>query len=139
MTAVVLPDIDRTTLEELRDRMPSLKLSEIELPSMEQAGRQADRAIDRLLGRSRPSIWPWIAMGIGIAAIAGTTIALVSWFRRPSWPASATGSYPNSSPSSFGDAGAAYGDSTHSPDAVAVDTFAVVAEDDAASIEGGRA
>lgn len=139
MTAVALPDIDRSTLEDLRDRMPSLKLSEIELPSMEQAGRQADRAVDRLLGRSRPSIWPWIAIGIGIVAIAGTTIALVSWFRRPSWPVPATGSSPNSIQSSFGDTGAAYGDSTGSPDAVEIDTFAVVAEDDAASIEGGRA
>ena len=77
-------------------------------------------------------------MGSGIAALAGTTIALISWFRRPSWPAPATGSDPNSSLSSFGDAGAAYGDSSASPDAVEVDTFAVVAEDDAA-IEGGRA
>jgi hypothetical protein len=44
MTAVALPDIDRSTLAELRDRMPSL----------EHAGRDADRAIDRVLRRSRP-------------------------------------------------------------------------------------
>ena len=39
MTAIVLPDIDRPTFEDLRERMPSLRLSDIELPSMERAGR----------------------------------------------------------------------------------------------------
>ena len=86
MTAIVLPDIDRSTLEELRDRMPSLKLSEIELPSMEHAGREADRAIDRVLGRSRPTVWPWIAAGVALATIVGATVALLSWYRRPAWP-----------------------------------------------------
>lgn len=86
MTAIVLPDIDRSTLEELRDRMPSLKLSEIELPSIEQAGREADRLIDRLLGRSKPSIWPWVAGGIGLIAIVGAAAALMLWLRRPAWP-----------------------------------------------------
>lgn len=86
MTAIVLPDIDRSTLAELRDRMPSLKVAEIDLPSLEDAGRNADQAIDRLLGRSRPSIWPWIAAGLALAVITGATVALVSWFRRPAWP-----------------------------------------------------
>jgi hypothetical protein len=86
MTAVVLPDIDRATLAELRDRMPSLRLSEIELPSLEHAGRDADRAIDRLIGRSRPSIWPWVLAGVAVAAIVGASIAFLTWFRRPAWP-----------------------------------------------------
>src|SRR4051794_41326518 len=86
MTAIVLPDLDRSTLEDLKDRMPSLHLSELELPSMERAGRQADRAIDRLLGRSRtPSMWPWVAGIIGITAIIGIAAAFVSMNRRPSW------------------------------------------------------
>jgi len=86
MTAIVLPDLDRSTLEDLKDRMPSLHLSELELPSMERAGRQADRAIDRLLGRSRtPSMWPWIAGIIGITAIIGIAAAFVSMNRRPTW------------------------------------------------------
>ena len=86
MTAIVLPDIDRSTLAELRDRMPSLKVAEIDLPSLADAGRNADQAIDRLLGRSRPSIWPWIAAGLTLAVITGAAVALVSWFRRPVWP-----------------------------------------------------
>jgi hypothetical protein len=83
MTAIVLPDLDRSTLEDLKARMPTLHLSEIELPSMEHAGRQADRAIDRILGRSRPSAWPWVAAALGIAAIIGTAAALLTWTRRP--------------------------------------------------------
>lgn len=87
MTAIVLPNIDRSTLEDLKERMPSLRLSDIELPSLESAGRQADKTIDQLLGRSRFSVWPWVAAGIGIAAIVGTAAALLSWNRRPwsSW------------------------------------------------------
>lgn len=85
MTAIVLPDLDRSTLEDLKARMPTLHLAEIELPSMEHAGRQADRALDRLLGRSRPSVWPWFAAAVGIAAIVGTAAAFLSWTRRPAW------------------------------------------------------
>jgi hypothetical protein len=85
MTAIVLPDLDRSTIEALKERMPTLHLSEIELPSMERAGQQADRAIDRVLGRSRPTVWPWVAAALGIAAIVGTAAALMSWSRRPSW------------------------------------------------------
>lgn len=85
MTAIVLPDIDRSTLEDLKQRMPSLRLADIELPSMERAGRQADQALDRLLGRSRPSVWPWVAAAIGVAAIVGTVAAVLTWGRRPTW------------------------------------------------------
>ena len=92
MTAIVLPDIDRSTLEDLKNRMPALHLSEIELPSLEHVGQQADRAIDRVLGRSRPSIWPWLAAALGIAAIIGTVAALWSWGRRPTWPTQGAGS-----------------------------------------------
>lgn len=83
MTAIVLPDIDRSTLAELRERMPSLRLSEIDLPSMERAGRQADRAIDRLLGRSRPRSWPGVALGIGLVALVGAAIWFLTWTRNP--------------------------------------------------------
>lgn len=95
MTAIVLPDIDRSTLEDLKRRMPSLRLSDIEIPSirlsdievpsMEKAGRDADRVIDRVMGRSRPTVWPWIAAGIGIAAVVGVAAALMTWMRRPAW------------------------------------------------------
>ena len=85
MTAIVLPDIDRSTLEDIKHRLPSLRLADIELPSMERAGREADRAIGRVLGRSRPSIWPWLAAAIGVAAIVGTLAALVTWNRRTGW------------------------------------------------------
>ena len=81
MTAIVLPDIDRSTLAELRERMPSLRLSEIELPSMERAGRSADRAIDRLLGRSHSSGWPRLALGVGLVALVSAAIWFLSWSR----------------------------------------------------------
>lgn len=88
MTAIVLPDIDRSTVEELRKRIPNL--SEIELPtlpSIQEVGKTADQAIDRLLGRQKAPIWPWIAAGIGLAAVVGMIAAYFAWFRRPTWEA----------------------------------------------------
>jgi hypothetical protein len=83
MTAIVLPDIDRSTVEELRKRIPNL--SEIELPSMQEVGRSADDTIDRLLGRSKSPVWPWIAAGVGLVAVVGALAAYFAWFRRPTW------------------------------------------------------
>jgi hypothetical protein len=80
MTAIVIPDID---LDELRKNIPSL--SEIELPSMARAGKRADATIDRLLGRSRMPIWPWIAAGVFVAALIATVAAFFTWNRRASW------------------------------------------------------
>lgn len=97
MTAIVLPDIDRSTLEELKKRIPDL--SEIELPNLpsrkevsraaKDVGRTADETIDRLLGRSRAPVWPWVAAGIGLVALAGIVAAWFAWFRRPTWEAPA--------------------------------------------------
>ena len=97
MTAIVLPDIDRSTLEELKKRIPDL--SEIELPNLpsrkevsraaKDVGKTADETIDRLLGRSRAPIWPWVAAGIGLVALAGIVAAWFAWFRRPTWQAPA--------------------------------------------------
>jgi hypothetical protein len=97
MTAIVLPDIDRSTLEELKKRIPDL--SEIELPNLpsrKEVGRAAkdvsktaDETIDRLLGRSRAPVWPWIAAGVGLVALAGIVAAWFAWFRRPTWEAPA--------------------------------------------------
>jgi len=98
MTAIVLPDIDRRTLDELKKRIPDL--SEIELPNLpskKEVGRTADQAIDRLLGRSRTPVWAWIAAAIGFAAVVGVVAAWFAWFRRPtgestseSWTAEST-------------------------------------------------
>jgi hypothetical protein len=77
MTAIVLPDID---LEALRKSVPSL--SEIELPSLAVAGKNADEALDRWRGRSRGPSWPWIAAGIFVIGLIGTLAALVTWSRR---------------------------------------------------------
>jgi len=89
MTAIVLPDIDRSTLEELRERMPSLNLSAIELPSMERAarraGRGADQAIDRMLGRQSGPSWGWLAIGLGLVTLVGLVAALFTWTRRASF------------------------------------------------------
>ena len=86
MTAIVLPDIDRSTIEELKKRIPDL--SEIELPSLptrKEVRRTADQTIDRLLGRKRAPVWPWIAAGIGLVALVGVIAAWFAWFRRPTW------------------------------------------------------
>ncbi|MBI3751420.1 MAG: hypothetical protein HY263_07170 [Chloroflexi bacterium] len=105
MTAIVLPDLDRSTLEDLKQRMPSLRLADVELPSMERAGRQADEVIGRLLGRSRPPIWTWLAAAVGIAAIVGTVAAVLSWGRRPSWLEPAGSGLPGASSTGMPDAG----------------------------------
>lgn len=83
MTAFVLPEIDRSTVDELRKKFPNL--SEIELPKMENVGKSADEAVDRLLGRQKSSAWPWVAAGIGLVAVIGAIAAYFAWFRRPTW------------------------------------------------------
>lgn len=89
MKNTVLPDLDRETIERLKERFPDL--STIDLPKMEAVGKTADRTIDRLLGRSRAPIWPWFAAGIGLAAVIGTIAAYLAWFRRsPMEPSEST-------------------------------------------------
>ena len=88
MTAIVLPDIDKSTIEELRKRIPDLKEIEIpNLPSMKKVSKTTDQTIERLLGRSRAPVWPWIAAGIGLVAVIGIVAAWFAWFRRPTWQA----------------------------------------------------
>lgn len=90
MTAIVLPDIDKATIDELRKKLPDLR--EIELPTMKEVsktakevGKTADETIDRLLGRSKAPVWPWVAAGIGLVAVLGAVAAYVAWWRRPGW------------------------------------------------------
>jgi len=97
MTAIVLPDLNQQTIDDLRYRVSKLTsldlgkldLSKIDAPSLERAGKtagkSADQAIDRILGRSRPSIWPWLAAGIGLVAVIGMVTAWFAFLRRPSW------------------------------------------------------
>jgi hypothetical protein len=89
MTAFVLPEIDRSTVDELRKKFPNL--SEIELPKMEHVGKSADEAVDRLLGRSKSPVWPWVAAGIGLVAVIGAIAAYFAWFRRPAWDSTEAG------------------------------------------------
>jgi hypothetical protein len=84
MTAIVLPNIDEATLNDLRKRIPNL--SEIELPKLEGVGKTAEETIDRLLGRSKPSIWPWVAASIGLVAVISAIGAYFAWFRRSTLP-----------------------------------------------------
>jgi hypothetical protein len=72
--------IDSADLARLKDRMPDL--SALDLPRLEVVGRTADDTIDRLLGRSSARVWPWVATGIGLFAVAGA-IATYLWMRRP--------------------------------------------------------
>src|SRR5829696_410661 len=86
MTAIVLPDLDKATIDELRKKLPDLREIELPaLPKMEQVGKTADQTIDRLLGRSRAPVWPWVAAGIGLVALVGAVAAYFAWWRRPSW------------------------------------------------------
>jgi hypothetical protein len=80
MKNTVLPDLDQETIERLKQRFPDL--SNIELPKMATVGKSADETIDRLLGRSRAPIWPWIAAAFGLVAVIGTIAAYLAWFRR---------------------------------------------------------
>lgn len=94
MTAILLPDID---LDRLRKAIPSL--SEIDLPSMEQAGKKADETLDRVLGRSRMPAWPWLAVGAIFIAVIGSIAAVFSLNRRSPW---ATGGQPPATTDSTG-------------------------------------
>lgn len=88
MTAIVLPDLDRSTIEELRKKIPNLSEIELpDLPSMKQLSKTTDQTIDRLLGRSKAPVWPWVAAGVGLVAVVGALAAYFAWFRRPSWEA----------------------------------------------------
>ena len=97
MTAIVLPDIDRSTIEELKKRIPDLTEIELSLPSRKELNKTAkdvgktardvskttEETIDRLLGRKRSPMWPWVAAGVGLVAVAGAVAAWFAWFRRP--------------------------------------------------------
>ncbi|HEX3264940.1 MAG TPA: hypothetical protein VHR16_04675 [Candidatus Limnocylindrales bacterium] len=86
MTAIVLPDIDKATIDDLVKKIPDLREIELpNLPKMKDVSKTADDTIDRLLGRSRAPVWPWIAAGIAIVGVIGAVAAYVTWWRRPSW------------------------------------------------------
>ena len=86
MTAIVLPDIDKATIDELLKKLPDLREIELpNLPKMKDVSKTADDTIDRLLGRSRAPVWPWVAAGIAIIGVIGAVAAYVTWWRRPSW------------------------------------------------------
>ena len=90
MTAIALPDLDRSTVDDFRKKIPNLTELELpNMPSMQKVGKTADETIDRLLGRSRAPVWPWVVAGIGLVAIVGLIAAWFAWFRRPSWDGSA--------------------------------------------------
>lgn len=93
MAAIALPDIDRRTLERVRDRLTpltDLDLSEIELPGLEQVRRRAERAVDRMTGRSRTSIWPRLALGLGLLFLVGLAVVFLGSSRRSTSSSSAT-------------------------------------------------
>ncbi|HET9850941.1 MAG TPA: hypothetical protein VFP56_00380 [Candidatus Limnocylindrales bacterium] len=86
MTAIVLPDIDKATIDELRKKLPDLREIELpDMPKMKDVGKTAEETIDRLLGRSKAPVWPWVAAGIGLVALVGAVAAYFAWWRRPSW------------------------------------------------------
>lgn len=90
MKNTVLPDLDRETIERLKERFPDL--SNIDLPSMESVGKSADQTIDRLLGRSKAPVWPWVAIAIGVVAVIGAVAAYFTWLKQPMLASDTTGS-----------------------------------------------
>ena len=99
MTAIVLPDIDRSTVEELKKKIPNLAEIELpQMPSMEKVGKSADDTIDRLLGRQKSPAWPWVAAGLGLVAVIGALAAYFAWFRRPTYEATDTWSSADMTP-----------------------------------------
>lgn len=80
MKATIPLHIDTADLARLKDYVPDL--SELDVPKLEHVGRAADDTIDRLLGRSRPSAWPWVATSIGLVALVGVIAAAFLWIRR---------------------------------------------------------
>jgi len=96
MATIVLPDINQSTLNDLRKRFP--KLSEVDLPSMEKVGKRADHQIKRLRGKPRTNpIVPWLAGVVGLIALIGAISALY-WMRRPGWDASRSTLWGSSTP-----------------------------------------
>jgi hypothetical protein len=88
MAAIAMPDVDRRQLERIRGRftpLTAMDLSDIELPGLDQVGRQAERARDRLTGRSRRSIWPRLAIGLGLLALVVLAVAIFGSSRRNPW------------------------------------------------------
>lgn len=87
MATIVLPDLDRATVDTIRKR-----ISDFELPTrprMEKVGKTADKTLDRFLGQpQKPPVWPWIAAGISLVAVVGVIAAYFTWLRRPSWESS---------------------------------------------------
>lgn len=89
MTAFVLPNLDQSTIDELRKRIPDM--SEIDVPRLEKVGKDvgrtvgksADQALDRLLGRSRMPAWPWVAASVAVVALVGAAVAWFTMLRRP--------------------------------------------------------
>lgn len=90
MTAFVLPNLDQSTIDELRKRIPDMsefELPKFDVPKLEKVGKDvgktADQALDKLLGRNKMPIWPWVAVSLALAAIVGAVAAWFTWFRRP--------------------------------------------------------
>src|SRR4029079_1087668 len=88
MAAIAMPDVDRRTLERIRDRLTPLTamdLSDLELPGLAEGGRQTQTARDRLTGRSKRSIWPRLAIGLGLLALVGLAVVIFGSSRRSPW------------------------------------------------------
>jgi hypothetical protein len=81
MKNTVLPDLDHDTIERLKERFPDL--ANMELPKMEDVGKTANETLDRLLGRKKAPMWPWVAGVLGLVALIGVVAAYFTWLRQP--------------------------------------------------------
>jgi hypothetical protein len=86
MTTIIVPELNKESIDDLRERLSKLSeldLTKIETPSLKQVGKTADKTINRLLGRSKRPVWPWLATGIGLVAVIGIIGAWFAFLRRP--------------------------------------------------------
>ena len=82
MATIVLPDINQSTLNDLRKRFP--KLSEVDLPSMEKVGKRADHQIKRLRGKPRTNpIVPCQTWPADVSEVAWTRVRGAEWSLLP--------------------------------------------------------
>jgi hypothetical protein len=72
MTEIKLPHV------ELRD----VELPDVELPTMSEVRQGAAETIDKLLGREKMPIWPWVVLSVVLLGLIGSIAGAFAWNRR---------------------------------------------------------
>jgi hypothetical protein len=72
MTEIKLPHVE----------LPDVELPDVELPTMSEVRQGAADTIDRLLGRERMPIWPWVVLSVVLIGLIGSIAGVFAWNRR---------------------------------------------------------